>query len=320
MEATTMQQKQMRAVFTNPGADEPFVLRETAVPVPFPNQALVKVTAFSLNQGETRTALDATHAYISGWDFAGVIEQAAADGSTPPRGARVFGFIQQGAWAHYITAPGWLMAEIPDGITYAQAATLPVAGLTALACLQSVGNLAHSSVLITGAAGGVGRFLCQLVAHSGARVFAISRRPELQFQLEKDGVQVAGIFTSMEQAKEAGAYDVVFDSVGGDSLATALLALSPNGICVNYGNSSRQPTTFNVRSSHWPFTHKQCIWLGREVPANCTPLLLQLAGMVKCKQLHTSIHAELPWTDITKAAELLVQQKVNGKIVLNVVQ
>jgi NADPH:quinone reductase-like Zn-dependent oxidoreductase len=315
-----MQHKQMRAVFTNPGAAASLVLRETAMPASSADQALVKVEAFSLNQGETRTALDATHSYIPGWDFAGVIEQAAADGSTPPAGTRVFGFIQQGAWANYITAPGWLMAEIPDGITHAQAATLPVAGLTALACLQSVGNLAGRKVLITGAAGGVGRFLCQLAALDGAQVFAISRRPELQFQLENDNVKVAGIFSTIAHAKEAGMYDVVFDSVGGDSLATAMLALSPNGICVNYGNSSRQPTTFNVRASDWPFTHKQCIWLGREVPANCTPLLLQLAMLVKNKQLQTPIHTELSWTDITKAAELLVQQKVNGKIVLKVTQ
>lgn len=317
MEATTMQ-RQMRAVFTNPSADQPFVLRDTAVPAPLANQALVKVEAFSLNQGETRTALDAAHAYIPGWDFAGVIEQAAADGSTLPAGTRVFGFIPQGAWAGFITVPGWLMAEIPDGITHVQAATLPIAGTTALACLQPVGNLLHRKVLISGAAGGVGRFLCQLVAHSGAQVFAISRRPELQKQLESDGVHVAGIFTSSEQAKDTGTYEVIFDSVGGDSLAIALLALSSNGICVNYGNSSRQPTTFNVRGSNWPFTHKQCIWLGREVPANCTPVLTQLAGLVKNNQLHTPVHAELPWTDIAKAAELLVQQKVNGKIVLKV--
>jgi NADPH:quinone reductase-like Zn-dependent oxidoreductase len=308
----------MRAVFTNPGADEPFLLRATEMPVPPANQALVKVQAFSLNQGETRTALDATHAYIPGWDFAGVIAQAAADGSTPPAGTPVFGFIALGTWANYIMAPGCLMAEIPAGVTVAQAATLPVAGLTALACLQSVDNLHDRKVLITGAAGGVGRFLCQLVARSGAQLFAISRRPDLQDQLQHDGVQAAGIFTSMQQAKEAGLYDVVFDSVGGDSLATALLALSPNGICVNYGNSSRQPTTFIVRDSSWPFTHKQCIWLGREAPANCTPMLTQLAIMVKNKQLRTTIHTELPWTDITKAAEWLVQQKVNGKIVLKV--
>jgi NADPH:quinone reductase-like Zn-dependent oxidoreductase len=308
----------MRAVFTNPGAYQPFLLRETAVPVTLTNQALVKVAAFSLNQGETRTALDATNSYIPGWDFAGVIEQAAADGSTLPAGTRVFGFIPQGAWAGYIAVPGWLMAAIPDGVTNAQAASLPVAGTTALACLQAVGSLLHRKVLITGAAGGVGRFLCQLAALSGAKVYAVSRRPDLPAQLEGDGVHVAGMFTSMAQAKNAGEYEVVFDSIGGDALATALLALCPNGICVNYGNSSRQPTTFIVRASGWPFTHKQCIWLGREVPSNCTPILTQMAELVKNKQLHTPIHAELSWTEITRAAQLLVQQKVDGKVVLRV--
>jgi NADPH:quinone reductase-like Zn-dependent oxidoreductase len=94
--------------------------------------------------------------------------------------------------------------------------------------------------------------------------------------------------------------------------------LTANGTCVNFGNSSRQPTTFNVRSAEWPFHRKQLVFLGREVPADCTAVFTHIAELVKQKRLHTPVDKELPWTSIAEAAELLVQQKVNGKIVLKV--
>jgi NADPH:quinone reductase-like Zn-dependent oxidoreductase len=317
MEVST--NKFMRAVFTDPNTNSRLTLREIPVPTPAANQALIKVEAFSLNQGEIRTALAADNSYIPGWDFAGVVETPAADGSTPKEGTRVFGFLPQGSWAGYITVPGWFMAEIPDGVSYAQAASLPVAGVTALTSLEAAGTLLDRRVLITGAAGGVGRFACQLAALAGARVFAISRRPGLLQQLQADGVEPAGIFTNITEARAAGEYNVILDSIGGDTLAIALAALAQDGICINFGNSARQPTTFNVRASGWPFHRKQCIWMGREVPSNCTSILEHLIGLVNQGRLHTSIDIELPWTSIAEAAEQLIQQRVNGKIILNVV-
>jgi len=309
----------MRAVFTEPNNNPRLKLHETALPNPLPSQALIKVEAFSLNQGETRTALTAVDSYIPGWDFAGVVEKAAADGSTPKEGVRVFGFVAQGSWAEYVVAPGGQMAEIPEGVSNAHAASLPVAGTTALICLEAAGILLGRRVLITGAAGGVGRFVCQLAAMAGAKVFVISRRPNLSQWLLADGVEPAGVFTTMMGAKAAGEYDVILDSIGGDTLGTTLTALALDGICINFGNSARQPTTFNVRDSGWTFHRKQCIWLGREVPSNCSSIFANLIGMVKQRRLHTPIDTELPWTSVSEATERLIQQRVDGKIVLNIV-
>jgi NADPH:quinone reductase-like Zn-dependent oxidoreductase len=261
----------------------------------------------------------ATTSYIPGWDFAGVIIKAASNGNSPKEGTRVFGFVPQGAWAEYIIAAGGQMATTPDDLSDAQAASLPVASGTAVTCIEAVGSLLNRQVLITGAAGSVGRILCQLTAMAGAKVFAVSRRSNLKQQLEKDGVIPHAVFTTIETAKAAGKYEVVFDSVGGHVLAVALSMLTANGTCVNFGNSSRQPTTFNVRSGEWPFYRKQLIFLGPEVPADCTAVFTHIAELVKQKRLHTPIDKELPWTSISEAAELLVQQQVNGKIVLKVV-
>ena len=210
------------------------------------------------------------------------------------------------------------MAEIPEGISDAQAATLPIAGLTAMGCLDASGVLSNRNILITGASGGVGRFACQLAALAGAKVFAVSRRPELLQQLQEDGVDSSGIFISVADAKLAGSYDLVWDSVGGESLSTALTALSRNGTCVNYGNSSRQPTSFDVRTQGWPFHEIKCIWLGREPILNSTPILNRLAELVKQNKLRTPIDTILPWSRLAEAAEKLLQQQVNGKIVLEI--
>jgi NADPH2:quinone reductase len=301
-EPTKTKKGYMRAVVTAPENTERLVLRNVPIPIPAPNQALIMVSAFSLNQGETRTALDATDNYTPGWDFAGIVEQAAADGSTPKEGTRVFGYIARGSWVEYLVASGGLMAEIPEDISYADAATIPIAGLTAMGCLDASGVLFDRSILITGASGGVGRFACQLAALAGAKVFAVSRRPELSQQLQHDGVKTAGIFTSVAEAKLAGTYDLIWDSVGGESLATALTTLSKNGICVNYGNSSRQPTTFDVRTPGWPFHDIQCIWVGREPIHNSTPILNRLAELVKQGRLHTPVDTLLPWTSVAEAA------------------
>lgn len=308
----------MEAIFTTPDIAPGLSFRHTAIPVPAPHQALIKVKAFTLNQGETRTALAATTRYTPGWDFAGVVVKAAGDGSTPKEGARVFGYIPEGSWAEYLVAPGGLMAEIPETLTIVQAASLPIAGLTALDCLQASGDIRGKRVLITGAAGGVGRFACQLAAIAGASVSAVSRRVELSHQLEKDGITTATVFKDMATARAAGSYDVIWDSVGGETLATALTALVRDGLCVNFGNSARETTGIHVRSAEWPLHRIRCIWLGREPLYPSTALLERLANMVATGQLRTPIDSELPWKDISKAVDKLMQQRVDGKIVLHV--
>lgn len=308
----------MRAVVTDPEAHPRLALRDAPEPQPTANQSVVRVRAFSLNAGETRTALRATQRYVPGWDFAGVVERAAADGRGPAEGTRVFGFVMLGAWAERIAASTELIAPIPDGVTDAEAAAIPVAGLTALVCLERAGAVLGRRVLVTGAAGGVGRFACQLAALSGADVFAISRRPGLAAQLERDGVR-AVIYPSIADAKAAGTYDVILDSVGGDTLGTALTTVAPGGICVNCGNSAEQLTTFNARDLYFNASLRfHSVWLGRDVGAQGPALLGRLAHLVQQRRVHVPIDAQLPWTEIAAAAARIVDQNVDGKLVLTI--
>src|SRR5262249_24129995 len=154
------------------------VIHRVAEPAPDGGEAVVRVRAISLNRGEVRRAGMAPAGWRPGWDLAGEVERPAADGSGPRAGARVVGLLLEGAWAERGAVPTRALAELPGQVTVSQAATLPVAGLTALYALGKGGLLLGRRVLVTGATGGVGDFAVQLARLGGAHVTASARRAD----------------------------------------------------------------------------------------------------------------------------------------------
>src|SRR5215218_3155293 len=140
------------------------------------SEARVRVSSISLNRGEVRRAQAAEPGFNPGWDLAGTVEREAADETGPPAGARVVGLLPSGAWAELVAVPTNSLAELPENVPFGQAATLPVAGLTALYALEKGGGLLGRNILVTGASGGAGHFGVQLARLSGARVVALVRR------------------------------------------------------------------------------------------------------------------------------------------------
>src|SRR4029453_4535294 len=142
------------AVVVDPDAPGRLVIRSVPEPVPHRGEAIVRVRALSLNRGEVRRSGLAAAGWRPGWDLAGTVERAAADAPGPRGGARGVGLPPGGAGAERVGVPTHALAELPDKVTFAQAATFPVAGLTALYALAKRGPLLARRVLVTGAARG----------------------------------------------------------------------------------------------------------------------------------------------------------------------
>jgi NADPH:quinone reductase-like Zn-dependent oxidoreductase len=107
----------MRAVVVEPDSPNRLGFQEVEEPSPAPSEALVKVAAISLNRGEVRRAQSSSEAgFRPGWDLAGTVERAAADGSGPPEGARVVGLLESGAWAELAAVPMSSLAAQPDEV------------------------------------------------------------------------------------------------------------------------------------------------------------------------------------------------------------
>ena len=304
-----------RAVVVDPAAPGRLVIASVPDLAPDRGDVIVRVRAISLNRGEVRRSGMAAAGWRPGWDLAGEIERAAADGSGPRAGARVVGMLGEGAWAERVAVPTHALAELPEKVTFSQAATLPVAGLTALYALEKGGLLVGRRVLVTGATGGVGDFAVQLARLAGAHVTATARRQDQVAALRALG---AHDVTVGDEIPASPKYDLILDSVGGRTLGTALAALQRGGVCVNFGVSATSEVTFDVRNffvagrttlyGFYLFTE-----LGNR-PAGVG--LRRLADLVADGQLTPHISVERPWKDIAQIAQDLMARRYPGKAVL----
>jgi NADPH:quinone reductase-like Zn-dependent oxidoreductase len=313
----------IHAVVVDPGVAGRLAIREVNAPHPAPSEALVRVTAFSLNLGEVRNALTAAPAgWRPGWDLAGIVEHPAADGSGPPVDMRVVGFLPSGAWAELVAVPTNALAVLPEAVSFAQAATLPVAGLTALYALERNGSLLGRPVLITGASGGVGHLACQLARHAGAHVVASVRRVERERHACEAGAHEVVVGEDLSATAKFGPYYLILESVGGASLAAALSMLAPDGMCVLYGVSASAETTFDARKF---FTTGGASLYGfilfhevKREPASQG--LRRLVRLVAEGVLRPQIELEAPWIEVAAVAEKLYKRGIAGKAVLHVSQ
>lgn len=304
----------MLALVISSGSATGLSISELAEPQPASNEALVSVHATSLNRGELRLLSIRPNGWIPGQDIAGIVERAAADGSGPAVGARVAALVDQAGWAQRVAVPTDRLAVLPDDVSFAAAATLPVAGTTALRTLRHGGDLAGQQVLITGASGAVGRFQVQLAREQGASVTAIAAARHADDLRDLGAKQIV---EAIELAE--GPFSLITESVGGQSLACAIERVAPGGTIVMFGSSSGELTPVGFRQfvpDHEGARLQTFAYYtsGPGIGEDIASLL----ALVAAGRLETRVALTVPWTDIAQALDALRQRSFSGKAVLTI--
>ena len=290
-------------------------LSEVTDPSPGPNEALVEVRAVAVNRGD----YDSLRARPSGWqpgqDVAGLVVEQAADGSGPSVGIRVVAWPEQAGWAQKVAVPTTHLAHLADHVTFPQAATLPIAGMTALRALRlQGGHLAGKRVLVTGAAGGVGRFAVEMAAGAGATVTGVVADEARAIGMEEIGA--SRVTYDLDDLEEP--FDLILDAAGGHSFEAAIRLIAPGGDIVVYGNSSDTAAQVSFSDFHGHALARITAFFVYEsgAPPTFGEDLQTLADMVAGGHLHPQIGLEVPWTEANSAFEALANRQVNGKAVL----
>ena len=303
----------MRAVIYDPEAPANLRLADVDEPVATDSEAVIEVRATALNFGEVHF-IDRMRkpGEVPGWDAAGVVVQAASDGSGPPVGARVVGFNGAGGWAQRRAVPTENLAILPDSVEFGPAAALPVAGVTALQALRRLGPVVGRRVLITGASGGVGRFAVQLAVRAGAHVIAAVGSEARGAGLRELGAAevVVGLADVIEPVFG------VLDNVGGQLLAEAFSLVADGGSAQSIGMASGQPTTIDFEAERQSGARKRLEPFTVRTPF--APDLDYLVELLAAGEIDPQIGLRTSWADVSDAAEALLDRRVAGKAVLDV--
>ncbi len=308
------------------------VLRYSDVEKPAVGDAevLVQVRAASINFGDRAAmhgipsimrlafGLRRPKATILGRDIAGVVSAVGAEVTRLRVGDEVLGEVEQKGFAEYVAVPEQHLAAVPAGVTFEQAATLPVAGTTAVQALR-LGEVAPgSSVMVNGASGGVGTFTVQVAKSLGAEVTAVcsTRNADLMRSIGADHVID---YTREDVTRAAGRYDVIVDLAGDHRVSDFRRVLKPKGRYISStGAGGRMfgplPRMFAAMAMS-PFVRERLHVLAakRDIAD-----LTHLAQLVAAGKVTPVIERTYALSEAADAIRFIEAEHARGKIVLTV--
>ncbi|MGH3804282.1 MAG: zinc-binding dehydrogenase, partial [Pseudonocardiaceae bacterium] len=212
------------------------------------------------------------------------------------------GHPESSGWAECATVPTSSLAVLPSDVLTSVAASLPLAGLTALRLTRASGPLASQRVLIDGASGGVGHFFVELAASQGALVTAVVGSVERGSRLVELGA--ANVITEIDEGQ--GPYDLAISSVGGDNVAAAWRQLTPEGTLIWMGQASGRPITMDFLDWEGASsgTLKRFSYLANDVSVGDD--LATLLRLTEQSRLHPEIGLEASWQKTPEAIRALL--------------
>jgi len=335
---TSVPSNPMKAIrYCEYGSPEVVKLEDVEKPVPTDNQVLIKVRAASLNALDAYMIRDAWLNRLIfglrkprdtrlGRDVAGVVEAVgknpAAAGQFKP-GDEVFG-ICRGALAEYAVTFERALVMKPANVTFEQAASIPLAGLTALQGLRNGNIQAGQKVLINGATGGVGTFAVQIAKSLGAEVTAVcsTRNVDLVRSIGADHVID---YTKEDFTKSDQRYDVIFDNVANHSFSERRRVLTTKGICVLAGMGGagvkegqalgRIAGNLFIARGLSSFTNQK---FAQYITKMSKPDLILLGELIQAGKLRPVIERTYKLNDAPEALRQLDAGHARGKLVITI--
>lgn len=306
----------MKAVrFDEYGPVEVLDVRDVPVPEPGPGQVLVRVKAAGINPGEAKIRAGALHdrwpaTFPSGQgsDFAGIVDKLGPDVTTVAIGEDVIGWVDtRSSQAEYVVAAAANLARKPEGLPWEVAGAIPVAGFTAWAMVRAVGLKPGDTVVVSGAAGGVGAIAVQLARRKGATVIGLAGPSNHDWLTRHGVIPVAYGDNVAERIRSVvpgnAEVDAFLDTYGGDYVEVALndLKVRPERVdtIVRFDAAEK----YGVKAE------------GNAAGASAATLS-ELASLVAAKQLEVPLAQTFPLSDVRTAYAQLAKGHVRGKIVL----
>jgi NADPH:quinone reductase-like Zn-dependent oxidoreductase len=304
-----MSQDTMQAVLMHETGDPDVLhLEEIERPEPGDGEVLVRVRAASVNPIDwkyRRGFVDKQLPAVLGNDVSGSVEVSRAEGFA--QGDEVFGFAASGGYAEFATTPAAVIAKKPAGVSYEQAAAIPVAGLTAWQALFDRGGLGRGqTALIAGAAGGVGHFAVQFAKLSGAQVIGTGSSRNRDFVLDL-GAEEYVDYTQQDVADAVSGVDFAFDTVGGETTQSLLPALREGGILVTIAGAPPEQAA-----------RERGVRAELLVTSPSSDQLARIAELVAAGDVRVEMAEVLPLAKVQGAHELSESGHTRGKIILTV--
>ena len=320
-------------VYSNYGSPDVLKCKEIEKPVPADNEVLIKVRAASLNPVDGHlmrgplplrpmTGLRKPRNARLGVDVAGQVEAVGRNVTQFKTGNEVFGACRA-ALAEFACAPASRLAMKPNKVTFEQAASVPVAGLTALQGLRDKGKIQPGrKVLINGASGGVGTFAVQIAKSFGADVTGVCSTPNVAM-VRSIGADRVIDYTKEDFTQSGQPYDLIFDNVSNHSFSERRRILSSNGTCVlagiggagsHEGQWARLGGSLKALVASWFVSQKFVTFIARITKEDLTIL----GELMSSGKVTPVIAKRYGLNEVPQALRYLEEGHAQGKVVITV--
>ena len=304
---------------------------EADKPKPGPNQVLIEVKAAGINFAELELTKGKYPAlkplpYILGFEAAGIVAELGSQVKNVSVGDKITAIVSSGGFADYATADAGAVIPIPQGISFAEASTIPIHGLSAYALLKFAAKpQSHETVLAQAAAGGVGLYLVQLVKIMGAKqVIALASSTEKLDLVKSLGADTVIDYSEktwpdqVRQATGGKGVDIVLEAASGEVGSESFKLVAPFGRVVFFGAKNIHDTISSEKIQQLIYKNQSLI--GFNVPslrpeqiAECVPELLKLISQGRIKLFASTT---FPLVEVRKAFEAVSNRQTIGKVVL----